>query len=175
MQWAVYKVLSPLILQFIFKNMGGLVVTPRFNSYAFLSLMGRSSVAALSVALVSTSPAFAQSAATAGAGAKTDDIMVTARRSSERLDKVPLSINALTADALLTKGVQNLQDVANATPGLRYTDFLSKFNGNAVIRGLAAKCAERGRQHRRISGRDLSPARLYGGFPAWRYGADRGR
>lgn len=72
---------------------------------------------------------------TEGGGA--GEIVVTARRSAERLQDVPLSINALTADDLLKRGATDLQDVANYTPGLRFTDFLSKFNGNAVIRGLS--------------------------------------
>lgn len=66
-----------------------------------------------------------------------NDIVVTARRTAERLQDVPLSVNAVTADDLLKRGSSDLQDVANYTPGLRFTDFLSKFNGNAVIRGLS--------------------------------------
>lgn len=65
------------------------------------------------------------------------DIVVTARRSSERLQDIPLSVSAVTADDLTKRGATDLQDVANYTPGLRFTDFLSKFNGNAVIRGLS--------------------------------------
>ncbi|HWU02566.1 MAG TPA: TonB-dependent receptor [Novosphingobium sp.] len=65
------------------------------------------------------------------------DIVVTARKSAEKLKDVPLAINAVSADDLLKRGSGDLQDVANYTPGLRFTDFLSKFNGNAVIRGLS--------------------------------------
>ncbi|MEE4454026.1 TonB-dependent receptor [Novosphingobium resinovorum] len=72
-----------------------------------------------------------------GAGSPSGDIVVTARRTEERIQDVPLSIQALSAEQMSEKGMNDLQDVANNTPGLRFTDFLSKFNGNAVIRGLS--------------------------------------
>ncbi|MBT0670038.1 TonB-dependent receptor [Novosphingobium profundi] len=86
------------------------------------------------------SPALAQSRssdAVATGGAPSGDIIVTARRSEERIQDVPLTLSALSSEAMAEKGVTDLQDIANATPGLRFTDFLSKFNGNAVIRGLS--------------------------------------
>lgn len=65
------------------------------------------------------------------------EILVTARKRAESLIDIPLSINALNATDITQKTIRDLQDVADLTPGLRYTDFLTKFNGNVTIRGLA--------------------------------------
>ena len=90
-------------------------------------------------ALLASAPgtASAQSAESARSAPASGDIIVTARRTEERLQDVPLSIAAISSEDMAEKGVTDLQDIANYTPGLRFTDFLSKFNGNAVIRGLS--------------------------------------
>lgn len=99
------------------------------KSIRLLLLAGTSSAA------MTFAPAAAHAQDTTTAAAP--EIVVTARRSEENLEDIPLSINAIGADELSEKGMTDLQDVANHTPGLRFTDFLSKFNGNAVIRGLS--------------------------------------
>jgi iron complex outermembrane receptor protein len=76
-------------------------------------------------------------AADAAGTSNSGDILVTARKRVERLQDVPLSVNALSSEELLKKGIRSLSDVADYTPGFRYTDFLTKFNGNPTIRGLA--------------------------------------
>ncbi|NBC38164.1 TonB-dependent receptor [Novosphingobium sp. FSY-8] len=93
-------------------------------------------MAALMAAAMGT-PALAAAAEPAASDGTPGDIVVTARKSSEKLQDVPLSIAAVTAADMQVRGSADLQDVANYTPGLRFTDFLSKFNGNAVIRGLS--------------------------------------
>ena len=65
------------------------------------------------------------------------DIVVTARHSSERLQDVPLSITAISGATLATKQIVDLKDVAAYTPGLQFRDFVTVFNGNVTIRGLA--------------------------------------
>ncbi|MFC4295957.1 TonB-dependent receptor [Novosphingobium tardum] len=55
--------------------------------------------------------------ATAGYG----DIVVTAQRRSERLRDVPISITAVTGDALAQAGVANVRELGNLVPGLTFT------------------------------------------------------
>ncbi len=69
------------------------------------------SVAGLFVA----SPSWAQQAATA---ASESEIVVTAQRRSESLQQVPISITALTGDALRKAGIQDTEQLVTLTPGL---------------------------------------------------------
>jgi iron complex outermembrane receptor protein len=64
------------------------------------------------------------------------EVVVTARRSSERLQDVPLAISAVTPAQLDQGHFQGLEDIANQVPGLKFTGFLDSFNGNVTIRGL---------------------------------------
>src|SRR5271170_7935540 len=71
-------------------------------------------------ALVATSSAMAQQTGTdtgSNAGAL-DDIVVTAEKRSESLEKVPMSIVAYSAEALAETGVQNLSELAGRIPGV---------------------------------------------------------
>jgi outer membrane receptor protein involved in Fe transport len=96
-------------------------------------------------ALSITSPAFAQ-AAPAQAPAPTsvsdvatqnpDDIVVTARKRSEKLQDVPLSITALTGADLQAAGVQDLRDITQLTPGLTFTTGAgANYFSKPIIRG----------------------------------------
>ena len=51
------------------------------------------------------------------------EIIVTARRTAESLQDVPMSINVMSAEAIIEKGIINANDLAQASPGL------SAFNG----------------------------------------------
>lgn len=84
------------------------------------------SVLALSTALVAAD-AVAQSVAL-------EEIIVTARKRSENLQDIPLSITAFTATAIDRKNIQDLKDVARFTAGLAFEDYSGGF-GIAVIRG----------------------------------------
>jgi iron complex outermembrane receptor protein len=76
-------------------------------------------------ALVMTAPALAQDAA-AGEAAPTAqaedegvaDIIVTAQRREQRLQDAPVSVTALSADALVDRGIDNLGDISNFAPNL---------------------------------------------------------
>ncbi len=100
----------------------------------------------IALLLTTAAPVWAQSAAPAvdvrNAADQTDDlaagdIVVTARRTGERLQDVPLSITAIGAEALTNRSITSLSDIAGYTPGLQFRDFVSGFNGNVTIRGLA--------------------------------------
>ncbi|WP_439534671.1 TonB-dependent receptor [Polymorphobacter sp.] len=101
--------------------------------------------AALIASLLATSllatGAHAQTATATTTAAVEDDamageIIVTARRSSERLQDVPLSITAQSGEAMLAKGITDLESLSRFTPSLQYKDFVTTFHGNPVIRGL---------------------------------------
>ena len=65
------------------------------------------------------------------------EIVVTARKSAERLIDVPLAITAFNAEAIEQKGIRNLDDIAAATPGLTFSDVQAGFLPTPVIRGFA--------------------------------------
>ena len=78
----------------------------------------------------------AHAQATADAEAKVQEVVVTAQRRSERLEDVPMSITALSADTLRKAGVDNTSDLQRLTPGLTMS-----FYGNNLqpaIRGVTA-------------------------------------
>ncbi|HEV7432027.1 MAG TPA: hypothetical protein VGN77_03225, partial [Steroidobacteraceae bacterium] len=45
------------------------------------------------------------------------EIVVTATRHEESLSKVPISVTALTQEAMDLRGIKDVQDVARFTPG----------------------------------------------------------
>jgi iron complex outermembrane receptor protein len=50
-----------------------------------------------------------------------EDIVVTAQRRSERLQDVPISVNAITRDAMSSRGVTSSFDLQSVVPGLSMT------------------------------------------------------
>lgn len=65
-----------------------------------------------------------------------DEIVVTARKTSENIQDIPLAISALTAEQLSTRNVRDTADVAVLTPGLNFEQYSGGF-GTPVIRGAA--------------------------------------
>ncbi len=89
-----------------------------------------SSLAAMAV----TMPAMAQDAEE---GAEGEEIIVTARRQSERLQDVPASVTVLTADALAKTGADKAQDFAQLTPGVTIVTGTAEAGDTQVnIRGI---------------------------------------
>src|SRR3990167_897493 len=82
------------------------------------------SAVALSMTLGS-SPSLAQDAAGQASGSATDggiaEIVVTAQKRAETLQKTPLSIVALTSAALERKGILDLTDLRSQVPALQVT------------------------------------------------------
>jgi iron complex outermembrane recepter protein len=93
--------------------------------------------AAIFAIAASFAPAYAQSAAseTADAGAPTSDIIVTARRTDERLQDVPVAVTAFGADALEERKISSETDLQVATPGLTVRQTGSSDQLNFAIRG----------------------------------------
>jgi len=53
-------------------------------------------------------------------GAPLQDIVVTARRREESVQRVPVTINVVTSQQLTTLGIRNISDLSRAVPGLTY-------------------------------------------------------
>jgi iron complex outermembrane receptor protein len=92
------------------------------RSVRLLHMCAGVSLAALSLGFAH--PALAQDTAPVAEAAPADDdygveeIVVTAQRREERLQDTPLSITALSADALTNRGIDNLADISNFAPNL---------------------------------------------------------
>lgn len=96
---------------------------------------------ALLTALLAAPGGFAQSAAAGSEQAENDqglsEITVTATRHVDTVNRVPLSITALTGKSLETQSINTVQDVTRSIPGLtlRYTDNNAL---NPEIRGIVS-------------------------------------
>ncbi|GLK44212.1 TonB-dependent receptor [Novosphingobium resinovorum] len=88
---------------------------------------------------IAPGPALAQSASEPD-----NAIVVTARRTEERLESVPLAISAFSAEALETQDIKSLNDISAATPGFQFQNQAGGGSGrndrsinNLTFRGLA--------------------------------------
>jgi iron complex outermembrane recepter protein len=72
-------------------------------------------------------------------GSGFDEIVVTARRRSENLQNVPTTIQAISGEALIKRGIRNEQDLQTAAPGLIIRAGQSQNQINYVIRGESAE------------------------------------
>ncbi|WP_420139661.1 TonB-dependent receptor plug domain-containing protein, partial [Sphingomonas sp.] len=103
------------------------------------------------IALLATSAAHAQevgappaSAAQPVASADQDvtgnDIVVTARRTSERLQDVPVAVTAFGGAALASRNVDTLDQIAKYTPNIRFDGAAAlsggNYNATVFIRGV---------------------------------------
>lgn len=73
------------------------------------------STLAIAGSLVGAAPALAQ---TATEEPEAGTIVVTARKAGENILKVPVTVTALTSDAIAARGIATIVDVAASTPGI---------------------------------------------------------
>lgn len=66
-----------------------------------------------------------------------DEIVVTARKKSENLQDVPVSVTAISASTLEDLAIQDLSDVSKITAGLLFDNEFSRQSNRPVIRGQA--------------------------------------
>jgi len=64
-----------------------------------------------------------------------EEILVTARKRSEKLQDVPISISAFTAKGLRERNIQNAYDLANFTPNFQLTPNLGRRLDAPIVRG----------------------------------------
>ena len=83
-----------------------------------------------------TQPSAKPATADTGTGGP-EVIVVTARRKSEKLQNVPLSITALSAQTLKAANATSLQDITFLTPGLTYTSNGQEADAQPTIRGIS--------------------------------------
>jgi iron complex outermembrane receptor protein len=70
------------------------------------------------------------------AQATLEEIVVTARKREESVQDIPVVVTAFTSEQLRRRSVNELEDIAAATPGLAFEDFSSSFSAAPVMRGL---------------------------------------
>ncbi|MDB6060349.1 MAG: TonB-dependent receptor [Verrucomicrobiaceae bacterium] len=80
-------------------------------------------------ALAIAMPAFAQNGL--------EEVFVTARKRDEGAQAVPLSMSALSAEALEQRNVREVQDLNTVVPGFRFGGEGGKTNNNIMMRGLS--------------------------------------
>jgi iron complex outermembrane recepter protein len=73
-------------------------------------------------------------AAETGAAGGLQEVVVTATRREESLSKVPISVMALTEEALDSRGIKDFSEIARFTPGV---SFDTSGTNNISIRGIA--------------------------------------
>src|SRR5262249_61925224 len=100
---------------------------------------GRGWIAALAVLACATSPGRGAAqeqapAAETGAVGGLQEVVVTATRREEGLSKVPISVTALTQEALDARGIKDFSEVARFTPGV---NFDNSGTNNISIRGIS--------------------------------------
>ena len=88
-------------------------------------------------AMVSAGAAGAVPADAAAASTPVDEIVVTAQRRNESIEKVPLTIQAFTGQTLSQLNVTTLDDLLKYTPNVTYGNN-GPGQGNIFIRGLSA-------------------------------------
>lgn len=91
---------------------------------------------ALGTVLLSSGHVYAQSEGDVQEASAVDDIVVTARLRKETLQEVPAAISAFSAETMAKAGIQNLETLAAATPGLSFQSIGGTYQA-PVIRGLA--------------------------------------
>jgi outer membrane receptor protein involved in Fe transport len=79
-------------------------------------------------------PAQEQAAAAETAPAGLQEVVVTATRREESLSKVPISVMALTEEALDNRGIKDFSEIARFAPGV---SFDTSGTNNIAIRGIA--------------------------------------
>ena len=73
---------------------------------------------------------------TATANRPVEEITVTARRRSERLQDVPIAVTVLTSEEIARAGIQDVRDYANLTPNVTYGQGLNLGRNFLTIRGI---------------------------------------
>lgn len=102
--------------------------------------------AAVTAGLGAAAPAPAQTPAAApdaaretgaSGGTELSEVIVTARRTEERLQDVPISMTVLSQDQLTNRNINDAVDLANITPSLSVDNRFGNENSSFGIRGFA--------------------------------------
>jgi len=81
-------------------------------------------------------PASDAATASSDSSSQITEVVVTAQKRGQKLSEVPLSITALTAEAMEDQGVKGIDDIARLTPGLNFQTANSLGTTDISIRGV---------------------------------------
>lgn len=100
------------------------------------SLQLLSGTALVALSYLASAPAFAQEAAAAAPTNQggVEVIIVTARKTAENIQSVPVAVTAITADTIAKLNIQGLADIARFTPGFSFENYSGAFSA-PVLRG----------------------------------------
>ena len=73
---------------------------------------------------------------TSDKGAGLEEIVVTARRKTEKLEDVPLSVSAFSADQMHDLGIVDLVTLSSFTPGFQFSDFTNGRSDRGAYRSM---------------------------------------
>ena len=119
------------------------------SRFALAMLLGGASLISSAVsAQVAPAPAAAQPGTTGAVAAQTglQDIVVTAQRREQSLSKVPVSVQAVTAQTLQTRVVTDTVSLVAASPSVSFAASYAASGSGFVIRGISSAAAEGGLQ-----------------------------
>ncbi len=106
----------------------------------FQASVGQSALAlALLVGAAPTlaqAPQSAEPQAASGDAVATGDIIVTAQKREQNLQKVPLAVSVVGAEQLAASGVRQFQDLGNVAPSLTVRPAEHPVNANVSLRGV---------------------------------------
>lgn len=90
--------------------------------------------------IFAAAPAIAQDAPTPGAAAESagglEEIVVTAQKREQNLQDVPVSVTALSAEALANNRITDFTDLTRAASSLTVTQATSSPNNSIILRGI---------------------------------------
>lgn len=110
---------------------------PRENFFKTSPLMLAAAVAA-TVASALSAPVSAQTSNEEGGQLMLEEIIVSARRRSESLMDIPMSVSAFTAQDIQNAGFTNVSDLIEAVPGVTYGAFEAQSQGDSPsFRGVS--------------------------------------
>jgi outer membrane receptor protein involved in Fe transport len=89
--------------------------------------------ASLAALLVSTPAVLAQDAAPRPSGL--EDIVVTARKTEEKLSDAPVAVSVSTAETIDAQGIRDINDLARLSTGLSFSQTFGRSTERPVIRG----------------------------------------
>jgi iron complex outermembrane receptor protein len=93
-----------------------------------------SGIALAALGALAASPAMAQSGAPTAEEDRLGEIIVTARKTAENIQEIPVSVSAFDADSIEKLNIQGLSDVARFTPGFSFEQYSGGFPA-PTIRG----------------------------------------
>ncbi|MDE0680297.1 MAG: TonB-dependent receptor [Gammaproteobacteria bacterium] len=94
------------------------------------------SLVALALALPFSQPSFAQ-------GVELEEIVVTARKRSESLLEIPITISAFSAEQIERAGYTTIRDLVTAVPGVQYESYEAEGRGDSPsFRGVSTNTGD---------------------------------